>query len=130
VIRVSEVQELMRERARLLHRTENAETRLASLEEQLQSAERKLRGYRAPFTSTQEAWRRADELQEQFDAVRYALCEIHEYTCGCDTPGSKSTCVASPVEEFEIITKTDIEWAYEKGQQRRNHESTQNELNN
>ena len=90
-----------------------------SLEEQLQTVEKDrdvATNWGRDLVETVDGLRaELGRTQEQFDAIRFAMCEIHEYHCGCEEPGSASRCAMTPLAEWQAITRADIEWAYERG---------------
>ena len=47
--------------------------------------------------------RALEELVGDHQATRAALVEVHDFQCGCDTPGRVGRCVADPVSSFEVL---------------------------
>ena len=44
-----------------------------------------------------------DGSKTERDALREALVAIHEFYCGCDTPGLLDFCICEPREPFKIL---------------------------
>jgi len=53
--------------------------------------------------------REALKAEAQLAQVERALREIHEYHCGCDTPGQLDRCVAQPVVPFAALHQGETE---------------------
>ena len=68
-------------------------------------------------TRHKEVWERAVAAEERAAELEKALAEIHEYNCGCETPGSLDRCVAQPVVLFAALSSsashdTEDDWQY------------------
>jgi hypothetical protein len=46
-----------------------------------------------------------DALEAELARKDEALWQVHEYNCGCDTPGSLDRCVAQPVVVFAALAE-------------------------
>jgi hypothetical protein len=46
------------------------------------------------------------DAQREIERLREALIEIHDFHCGCDTPGRLDRCVAPPALSFTVLNRT------------------------
>jgi predicted ATP-grasp superfamily ATP-dependent carboligase len=60
------------------------------------------RGYTVAYVEALHVDR--DKLLTENERLREALREIHEFHCGCDSPGNPAKCVCEPVAEFKVLT--------------------------